>query len=307
MESLRTIKNRMRSIKNTSQITKAMEMVAASKMRRAQEFAINTRFYTIKSLELLANLGSRVKDVKHFLLEKPQSDKVCFLAVASDKGLCGGFNSSVLSAVMAEAKKYEKGNIDIVAVGKRGADFLKNKGFNVVATFSGFGDYADISETSAVARFLLDCQKEGRYRDVFAFYNKFISTLKQKPMNHEIAPFNFEVLKEVAKEIIPESGRYSDLKNEFLQTEGQNYEYIFEPSSEEVLKNILPNLFEIVVHYIILEANASEHSARMMAMKNASENTKDILKELNLSYNKARQANITRELSEISAGAEALK
>lgn len=307
MESLRTIKNRIRSIKNTSQITKAMEMVAASKMRRAQEFAINTRFYTIKSLELLANLGSRVKDVKHFLLEKPQAEKICFLAATSDKGLCGGFNSSVLNLVLSEAKKYNKSDIDIVAVGKRGADFLKNKGFNVVATFSGYGDYADISETSAVSQFLLDCQKERKYGDIVAFYNKFISTLKQKPMSHEIAPFNFDILKEVAKEIIPESGRYSDLKNEFLQAEGQNYEYVFEPSPEEVLKNILPDLFEIVVHYIILEANASEHSARMMAMKNASENTKDILKELNLSYNKARQANITRELSEISAGAEALK
>lgn len=316
MESLRTIKNRIRSIKNTSQITKAMEMVAASKMRRAQEFAINTRFYTIKSLELLANLGSRVKDVKHFLLEKPQTEKICFLVATSDKGLCGGYNSSVLNAVMAAAKKYETSspstgsgykNIDIVAVGKRGADFLKSKGFNIVATFSGYGDYADISETSAVSQFLLDSQKERKYRDIIAFYNKFISTLKQKPMSHEIAPFNFDILKEVAKEIIPESGRYSDLKNEFLQAEGQNYEYIFEPTPEEVLKNILPDLFEIVVHYIILEANASEHSARMMAMKNASENTKDILKELNLSYNKARQANITRELSEISAGAEALK
>lgn len=307
MESLRTIKNRIRSIKNTSQITKAMEMVAASKMRRAQEFAINTRFYTIKSLELLANLGSRVKDIRHFLLEKPQTEKICFLAVTSDKGLCGGFNSSVLNAVLAAAKKYNKSDIDIVAVGKKGADFLKSKGFNVVATFSGYGDYVDVSETSAVSQFLLDSQKERKYSDIFAFYNKFISTLKQKPMSHEIAPFNFDILKEVAKEIIPESGRYSDLKNEFLQTEGQNYEYFFEPTPEEVLKNILPDLFEIVVHYIILEANASEHSARMMAMKNASENTKDILKELNLSYNKARQANITRELSEISAGAEALK
>ncbi len=177
----------------------------------------------------------------------------------------------------------------------------------MVAVFFGFGDYADISETSAVSQFLLDCQKEKKYQRISSFYNKFISTLKQKSMSHEITPFNFEILKEVAKEIIPENGRYSDLKNEFLQTEGQNYEYIFEPSPEKVLENLLPELFEIIIHYIILEANASEHSARMMAMKNASENTKDILRELNLSYNKARQANITRELSEISAGAEALK
>lgn len=305
--SLRNIKNRIRSIKSTSQITKAMEMVAASKMRRAQESAVNTRFYTIKSLELLANLGSRMKEAKHYLLEKLQSEKVCFLVVTSDKGLCGGFNGSVLNAVMTAANKYDKNNIDIVAVGKKGADFLKIKGFNVVAIFSGYGDYADIAETSAVSLFLLDCQKEKKYADIFAFYNKFISTLKQKVFSHEIAPLNFEILKEVAKEIIPESGRYSDLKSEFLQTEGQNYEYIFEPSAGAIMENILPDLFQIVVHYIILEANASEHSARMVAMKNASDNAKDILEELRLIYNKARQANITKELSEISAGAEALK
>lgn len=284
-------------------------MVAASKMRKAQEFAINTRFYAIKSLELLANVSAnmKAKEYKHYLLEQPEkSEKICFTVLTSDKGLCGGFNSSLLNVVLKESKKYDIENIEIVAVGKKGADALKNKGFGIAAEFSGFGDYIEIKETDAVANFLIEAQKEGRYKSIFVFYNKFISTLKQTPFIHKLAPLDFNILKEITLGVIPETGRHSELKNDFLQKENEASEYIFEPSPETVFENLLPKLFEIMTHYVILEANASEHSARMMAMKNASENAKDILKELGLIYNRARQSSITKEISEISAGAEAL-
>lgn len=309
MESTKVIKNRIRSIKNTSQITKAMEMVAASKMRKAQEFAINTRFYAIKSLELLANvsINMKAKEYKHYLLDQPEkAEKICFVVLTSDKGLCGGFNSSLLNIVLKESKKYDMENIEIVAVGKKGADALKSKGFEIAAEFSGFGDYIQLEETDAVANFLLAAQKAERYKSIFVFYNKFISTLKQTPFIHQLAPLDFNILKEITLDIIPETGRHSELKTEFLQKETETSEYVFEPSSEAVFENLLPKLFEITAHYVILEANASEHSARMMAMKNASENAKDILKELGLIYNRARQSSITKEISEISAGAEAL-
>lgn len=310
MESAKIIKTRIKSIKNTSQITKAMEMVAASKMRKAQEFAINTRFYAIKSLELLANISAhmRTKEYRHYLLEQPaDSEKICFLVLTSDKGLCGGFNSSIINMTLAEAKKYGIQNIEIVTVGKKGADAFKNKGFKIAAEFAGFGDYIEIEETRAVSQFLIDSQKNGKYKYIFVFYEKFISTLRQTPFIHQLVPLDFEILKEVARGVIPETGKYSELKEEFLQKDTDTNEYIFEPSPQAVLENILPMLFEIAVHYVILEANASEHSARMIAMKNASENARDILKELGLAFNRARQSSITKEISEISAGAEILK
>lgn len=307
MDSLRAIKNRIKSIKNTSQITKAMEMVAASKMRKAQEFAINTRFYAIKALELITNLSSSLKDIKHYLLDIPESERVCFLVVTSDKGLCGGYNSTVLNAVLKFSEKYDKKNIDIIAVGKKGSDFLKGRRFNIAASFSGFGDYVELDETTPVARILVDYQKEGRYKEVFIFYNKFISTLKQKVFSHKILPFDFDVFKEISKEIIPETGRYSEFKKEFAQAKSTEEEYILEPSADKIADVLLPSLFEIQIHCAIMESNAAEHSARMVAMKSASDNAKDIMEDLKLIYNKARQANITKELSEISAGAEALK
>lgn len=306
--SLRIIKNRIKSIQNTSQITKAMEMVAASKMRKAQEMAINTRFYTIKALELLSNLASSFKDVSHYLIEVPKAtERFCFLVVTSDKGLCGGFNSSVLNSVLKSIEKYGKDNVDIVAIGKRGSDFLKHKKVNIIASFADFGDYVELEETAAIARLLMEYQKEGKYKETHIFYNKFISTLKQRQFSYKILPLDFEILKDVAKEIIPDSGRYSDLKNDFLQKDEPRIEYTLEPSKMSIIENLLPSLFEIQIHYAVLESNASEHSARMVAMKSASDNAKSIIEELRLIYNKARQANITKELSEISAGAEALK
>lgn len=310
MESLRAIKNRIRSVGNTSQITKAMEMVAASKMRKAQEYALGSRFYAVKALELLHNVIKSGGIVRHYLLDKPDTEKVCFLVITSDKGLCGGANSSVLNKALAAAAKIGKDNIDVVAVGRKGADFFKHKGFNVVASFSGFGDYAKLADTLPVARLLLEYQKNSQYVAVMVFYNKFISTLKQTVFAHTILPFDFNTLRDIAKEIIPETGRYADFKKDFLQSaesRGARGDYIFEPSPVAVLNNLLPQLFEIEVHSIILEANASEHSARMVAMKNASDNAKGIIGDLKLAYNTARQAAITKELSEISAGAEALK
>src|SRR3989344_3630394 len=310
MESLSVIKNRIRSIGNTSQITKAMEMVAASKMRKAQEYALGSRFYAAKALEFLSNVVQSGGIVRHYLLNRPESRKICFLVITSDKGLCGGANSAVLSRALAAASRAGKDNVDIVAVGRKGADFFKNKGFNVVVSFSGFGDYAKLADTLPVARLLMDYQKESRYAEVAVFYNKFISTLKQTVFTHTVLPFDFNILRDIAKEIIPETGRYADFRKDFLQNsmlEVSPADYIFEPSPAAVLDRLLPQLFEIEIHSIILEANASEHSARMVAMKNASDNAKDIISGLKLIYNTARQAAITKELSEISAGAEALK
>ena len=180
----------------------------------------------------------------------------------------------------------------------------------MAVSFSGFGDYAQLADTLPVARLLMNYQKENRYAEVTVFYNKFISTLKQTVFTHTVLPFDFNILRDIAKEIIPETGRYADFRKDFLQNsmlEVSPADYIFEPSPMAVLDRLLPQLFEIEIHSIILEANASEHSARMVAMKNASDNAKDIISGLKLIYNTARQAAITKELSEISAGAEALK
>ena len=228
--------------------------------------------------------------------------------VTSDKGLCGGANSVVLGRASASASRAGKDNVDIVAVGKKGADFFRHKGFNVIASFSGFGDYAKLADTLPVARLLMDYQRESRYAEVTVFYNKFISTLKQTVFAHTVLPFDLNTLRDIAKEIIPETGRYADLKKDFLQSavpEMLSADYIFEPSPMAVLDRLLPQLFEIEIHSIILEANASEHSARMVAMKNATDKSGELMGDLQLAYNQARQAGITREIAEISGGAAA--
>lgn len=298
----RDIKRKIKTTGNMRQITKAMEAVSASKMRKSQLVALGARLYSVKALEILANLGNAARNHPFFIENK--SDKIGILLITSDKGLCGGYNAAVLKKADNLIKSHPQ-DFEFVAVGKKATSYLKRRNYNVNGEFVGFGDYAKPEETSPVTRLISDRYKKGKYKEVWAIYTNFISTLKQEAALRKILPVDINFIKEIIEGAIPRYGKFSEQRrNEpgfFI------YEYILEPSPGEIFNTLIPALFEIMIHHIILESNASEHSARMVAMRNASQNASDILKELALSYNKARQSEITKELLEVIAGKEALE
>ena len=305
MLSTRETKVKIRSINNTKQITKAMEMVSASKMRRSQQVALGSRFYCEKALQILGNLSEHTDYNLHPLLKKRPINKACLLVMASDKGLCGGLNANVLKKAQ---KSLEAGKADVIAVGKRARDFFLWRKINVAESFTGFGDSMKIEEILPIADSLVKWYQDQKYDSVTAVYTKFLSTLKQEAVVRQILPINIESIKEIVAGILPERGKYADLKREEKKAEtgSYHYEYLYEPSSESVLNNLLPNLFRIQIYHMILESNASEHSARMVAMRNASDSAQKLIEDLTLYFNKVRQSAITKEISEITAGAEAL-
>jgi len=303
MISTRTIKRQIQSIKSTSQITKAMEMVAASKMRKSQEAALMARPYAEAALHILARVGESVEPKKHILLERRDIKNVCLLAVTSDKGLCGGLNGNVLrETIKAINRNKNKGrNISIVTVGKKAENYFRRTG-KVVAVFNKIGDTVELRETLPISKLLIGDFINGKYDKVTAIYTNFISTLKQDAKVKNLLPITRRSLEETIEEIEDMAIAKGGGEN------GNNgIEYKFEPSSEEVLCRLLPNLIETQIFHVILESNASEHSARMVAMKNATDNAKELLGDLQLSYNYIRQQKITQEMSEISAGVAALE
>ncbi len=301
MATARFIKRHIRSVANTRQITRAMEAVSATKMRRSQEYALGARPYAREALRLLANLVRFHDGAAHaYFHVRPKGKNLIFL-VTSDKGLCGGLNSNVLrkgESLFAEAE------YDVVAVGKKGADQLVRRGIQPIFVYKGFGDYFHLHETQPLAEFLLSLFKKRIYRRVWMVYTSFRTTLRQSAVMRQLLPVKRTSLEEIIRDIVPEHGRYADegIARGMPETA---FEYLFEPSPDELLASLVPILVTTALHHAILEANASEHSARMVAMKNASENAADILKDLELEYNKARQAGITREIAEVTTGANA--
>ncbi len=316
MKSTREIKHRMKSIENTRQITRAMEAVSATKMRRSQEFALVARPYAEHALRLLGEVSEKTARKSHPLLEKRKAGKTCLIVINSDKGLCGGYNSAVLRKAHEYLRKQETGNrkqefVDIIVVGKKARDYFKFRNYQIAGEFLGFGDFVKMEETLPVSeRILMDWQ-EKKYSEIICAYTNFVSTLKQEAVVRTILPITKKSIEEIVAAIAPEKGRYAEKDTRLRQGYGgqakYNYTYLFEPSREKVLDELLPLLVKIKIHHMILEANASEHSARMVAMKNASENAKEILEELTLFYNKARQAAITEQIAEVTAGREAVE
>lgn len=316
MTSTKSIKQRIKSVKNTSQITKAMEVVSATKMRKSQGFAVSARPYAAASLELMKNLLIRTPSLPPLLQARPVRTSA-LLVVTSDKGLAGAFNANVLkkAETWAQSKKRSGASYVLITVGKKSRDFLERRGHPIQDSFWGFGDYSTLEQTLPVAETLLDGYLLGAFDEVEAVYTNFRTTLLQEAMLKRILPVTKEGIEEMVKGILPERGRYSffggdtsEKTDEYSSSLSRryNYEYKFEPSPAEILSELVPQLLRMHVHHLILESNASEHSARMVAMKSASDNARELITDLTLEFNKARQANITRELTEITAGAEVL-
>lgn len=321
MASSRDIKNRIKSIGNTKKITRAMEMVAAAKMRRAVEAVLKTRTYANLSWLTVLNLSMASKEnnsAPHRLLApRKEIKKVGIILITSNRGLCGGFNAAIINKVHESIKKYhllgEKAEIkaEVVLIGKKGAA-IHRRGHEIAADFPKLDLVSEVNEIVPVADLIIGDYLSGKYDKVIAAYTDFVSAIKQTPRVKQILPIEIDKADEYLG-IVGQDSRLgldkefvSGKEKKYLQKDSFNYEYAFEPSPEEVLDEMLPRLIEIQLYQALLEANASEHSARMSAMHQATQAAGDMVEELTLSYNKARQAGITAEIAEISAGANAL-
>jgi F-type H+-transporting ATPase subunit gamma len=291
MPSTRDIRRRIRSVKNTAQITKAMQMVASSKMRRAQLAALAGRPYATLMNEVLAAVTEGAGDFTHPLMEAGESRNRAVILVSTDKGLCGALNSNLFR----EAAGFDKETTVFICAGKKGAQFLSRTKRNLAAEFS-YKDYPQFSEARAISKFAQDLFLRGEVAGVDVLYTNFINTLTQKPEVRSLLPIG--KLQAFDVELTGES-KGGELKK-------SEVEYLFEPNASEVLGNLLPHYVNFQVFQFLLEAKASEHSSRMVAMKNATDNAMQLVKDLTLEYNKMRQANITKELLEITTAQMAM-
>lgn len=310
MPSTKSIKQRIRSVKNTSQITKAMEVVSATKMRKSQEFALSSRPYALASLGLLQNLIGRTPEalVPPLLTPRPMMHRL-IVVVTSDKGLAGAFNANVLKraeAFIGDAKQSAT-PYTLITVGKKARDHFERRGENITRAYAGYGDFTTPAETLEIADTLIVGFLDGSWDEVHAIYTNFRTTLVQETKVATILPATVEGIEKAIAAMTPERGRYAENPTPYtVSRTPYQYAYLFEPSPAEILASLVPQLVRIHVHQVILESNASEHSARMVAMKSASDNAKELMGTLGLAYNKARQAGITRELIEVTAGSEAM-
>ena len=284
MANTRDIRRRIKSVKNTAQITKAMQMVAASKMRKAQQAALAGHPYSEVLNRVLVSLRDLVGEADHPLLESRPVRKSLVLLVTSDKGLCGALNTNVLR----EAAALDVATTEFVASGKKGASFLARTGRNMIADFA-LPDSPTFLQTKAISKFCIEKFLSGEVDQVSVLYPKFVNTLTQKPVLVPMLPISKE----------DAAGHDHDDKSAGAQ-------FLFEPDSDQVLNSVLPYYFHFTVFQMILDARASEQSARMVAMKSATDNAKGLVKDLTLEYNKARQASITTELLEITTAQMAL-
>ena len=286
MPSPREIRRRIRSVRNMSQITRAMEMVSAAKLRRAQQRVLASRPYSDRLQAVIADLAALNLDPENVadfpLLEQREVRRSAVILITPDRGLTGALNSNIIRRATRYVLSDAGVPVEIIAAGKRGRDFMVRTRQEVVAEFSGIGDQVELDEIRPIAQVALDDFVSGKVDAVYVVFARFVNTLSQVPEVRQILPIQRP----------EETGAYTD--------------YIFEPSPAVVLQRLLPRFVEIQVYQAMLEAIASEHSARMVAMRNASDNAKDLVTDLSLSLNKARQAQITREVAEIAAGANAL-
>ena len=288
MASGKEIRNKIKSVESTRKITKAMEMVAASKMRKAQDRMRAARPYGDKIRRVAGNLSQALTEYTHPFLEHREEVKaVGLIAVTSDKGLCGGLNTNVLRLALSRMKEWdsEGKKLQVTAVGSRGLGFMMRAGVNVVSQVVALGDTPHLERLIGPAKVQLDAYVKGEIDVLYIAYTRFINTMKQEPVIEQLLPLSGELVG-------------SNTRN--------RWDYIYEPDAKTVIDDLLLRYVEAILYQAVAENMASEQSARMVAMKSASDNAQNVIGELKLVYNKARQAAITQELSEIVSGAAAV-
>lgn len=287
MAGAKEIRSKIGSVQNTQKITKAMEMVAASKMRKSQERMAASRPYAEMMRKVIGHLALGNLEYKHPYLDERDVKRVGYLVVSTDRGLCGGLNINLFKRLLAEMKEWnDKGvSVDLALIGSKGASFFSSVGGNIVAQVTGMGDSPSVSELIGPVKVMLQAYDEGRLDRLFVANNKFVNTMSQSPEIRQLLP-------------LPPSDD-EEIKN-------KSWDYLYEPDPKSLLDTLLRRYVESQVYQSVVENLASEQAARMVAMKAATDNGGELIKELQLVYNKARQASITQELTEIVSGASAV-
>ncbi|MCO5111657.1 MAG: F0F1 ATP synthase subunit gamma [Nitrospirota bacterium] len=288
MATGKEIRGQIKSFENTKKITKAMEMVSVSKMRKAQERMRAARPYSDKIRNIAAHLGQANPEYVHPFMKVNDSKTAGLIVVTTDKGLCGGLNTNVLRSVTTKLRELQDQGVamEAVAIGNKGLGFLNRVGAKVVSQVTQLGDRPHLEKLIGPVKVLLDAYAEGRINAVYLSYTKFINTVKQEPVVEQLLPLKAETIK--------------------ADENQHSWDYIYEPDAQSVIDELLVRYVESLIYQAVAENMASEHSARMVAMKAATDNAGNVIGELKLVYNKTRQAAITKELSEIVSGAAAI-
>lgn len=299
--ALKHVKNKINATKKTGQVTKAMESVSAVKMRKSQERAFLSRPYVHSAIRVLSRLANSQDGLSHPLAQKREGDRTLLVIVTSDKGLAGSVNSAVLKR--AEQVFGECAVCDTICIGRKAVEFAGREGKNVLSEHTNVGDDVVVTDVYDITKIIMERFIAGDYDKVEVLYQNFISTFEQQPTKRQVLPLDPAELHYIMLGIKPKTGKFSDE----AEAPDETISYTVEPSADEVLDTLIPQLTQIMLYHALLESKACEHSARMVAMKNATDKSKEVVKALTIQYNKARQAAITAEVSEITAGVEAMK
>jgi len=283
MPSLLDIRRRIRSVKNTQQLTKAMKTVSAAKLRRAQERVVSARPYANQLRYVLGNLAGRIENIKHPLLEVRPEKRILLLVVTADRGLCGGFNSNLTKAAQNFLRQHHGEDVRVFAVGRKGRDFFRRRNANIVSEYMNFFSKLDVAHARDIATQLVDLYSKAEIDAVYIIYNEFKSVIQQRIVVERLLPLGGAELKD----------------------QPSGVDYIFEQPPQEILNRLLPRYVEIEIYRALLESVAAEHGARMAAMDTATRNAGDMIESLTLNMNRVRQAAITREIIEVVSGAGA--
>ncbi len=285
MANLRDVKQRIKSVKSTQQITKAMKLVAASKLRKAQEAILRARPYAVKLMDVMNHLAARCNHDIHPLLENREGNKILLLVVTADRGLCGAFNTNIVKMANQIIESNPGNEFSLILAGKKGADYFQSRPYKIQEKLIGWTRDFDYMQAAKFGETLAQLFIDKAADRIYVVYNEFKSVMQQEVIREQLLP------------IVPET----------LQETGDAVNYIYEPDEETLLADILKRYMAVEVYRALLESSASEHGARMTAMDSASRNAKEMIEKLTLFYNRTRQAAITKELIEVVNGAEALK
>lgn len=299
---LKQIKNKIISTGKTGKVTKAMESVSAVKMRKSQDRAISGKPYAEAAIRILHRVANSIDGKRYFEEQTADTKSQCFIVITSDKGLAGNLNSAVLKNVDLALESSDKESTRIVAFGRKALEHYTRRGYTIEKSYTNISDDVTLDDVRDLIEHVTTQFNTGTYGSVSVAYQNFVSTFEQNALVRQVLPLDPEILEIMVRDIVPKKGMYSGTQRNLT-----DHVYSIEPSAEEVLNILIPDLVQIMVYHALLESKASEHSARMIAMKNATDKSKEVMKALSLEYNKERQAVITAEVSEITGGIEAMK
>lgn len=295
--ALKDIKAKIKATERMNKVTRAMEAVSAVKMRKTQTTALAGRSYARAALSILARLSGTEHVAKHPLSSEREYKRVALVVMTSDKGLAGSLNSSVLKRALEAVSEFSVEQVSVYAYGKKGVEFFKNRGYTIAQSYENKLDIIDIADMETLSSELTRGFLALEFDKVTVVYSNFKSTFEQVATERRLLPLSMGALTDIVEGIVPVKGKWSETKKVAAPTA-----YSVEPSSDDVLMELIPRLTAVALYHMLLESKASEHSARMVAMKNASDKSKEVVRDLTRKYNKVRQAAITREVSEIISG-----